>query len=191
MVNPYSKCFIYKLYADDIDEVYIGSTTRMSDRMKRHRQQANSENPDCYSAILYALSDYELQYEILEECSVEHRAEKEREHMLKYPNRVNKEIPQLIDPSITGEDRKKIYRSLTRDEAKLRSKKSYEKNKLQITARHEKYRQEHKDKFSEYSINWREKNKEEIVCECGSSIVKYRMPQHKKTMKHIEFEKRI
>ncbi len=162
MANPYAKCVIYKLYADDIDEVYIGSTVNMQDRMTGHRHQAISENPDCYSAILYALSDYEIKYEILEECSAKDRAEKEREHMLRYPTRVNKEIPQLIDPAITGAERRKIYVSLNRNAYRGYIKKYADCNKELISS----------------------KKKQRVVCECGIDVTRHWLTDHKKTKRH-------
>ncbi len=168
MANPYANSVIYKLYADDIDEVYIGSTTDMKRRMGQHNRAGRSDDADCYSAILYALSDYEIKYEILERCSAKDRAEKEREHMLTYPTRVNKEIPQLIDPAITGKERQIIYRSLTKDKAKERSKKSYVNTKSDLL--------KHRGTV--------------IVCECGANTTVGNQTTHRKSKKHIEFLKK-
>jgi hypothetical protein len=165
MANPYAKCVIYKLYADDIDEVYIGSTTDMKQRMKWHNTGGKSDHADCYSAILYALSDYEIKYEILERCSVKsknHLALKEREHMLRYPTRVNKDMPQLIDPAITGSERRKVYVSLNRDAYRGYNKKYADSNKELISS----------------------KKKERVVCECGIDVTRHWLSEHKKTKRH-------
>ena len=36
---------------------------------------------------------------------------------------------------------------------------------------------------------YQEKNKEKINCDCGSCIIKYKLTDHLKTKKHIEFVK--
>ena len=65
--------------------------------------------------------------------------------------------------------------------------KYYQNNKEQILERHKIYLQNNKEKRQVYLKEYFEKNSEKIKCECGSSVVKYILTKHKKTIKHITF----
>lgn len=49
------------------------------------------------------------------------------------------------------------------------------------------YYQNNKEYCDEYVRKIREKNKEKVDCECGCSVSKNGLWQHKKSMKHIKF----
>jgi hypothetical protein len=52
-MSDYSKSVIYKLYCDDKNEIYIGSTHDEKERKRDHKSKCNNENSDGYNYKVY------------------------------------------------------------------------------------------------------------------------------------------
>jgi len=141
----------------------------------------------------------------------------EKEYRIKYCEE-NKEKISEIGRQYREENKEKLreskkqYYQENKEQISEQLKQYREKNKEQISEQQKRYREENKEKLSEYLINYyqenkkqiseqrkqyREENKEKIseqkkekmTCECGSICRKYDLARHKKTKKHLDWEK--
>jgi hypothetical protein len=198
-INKYENSVIYKLYADDIDLVYIGSTTDIERRMYQHRFDARHDDRNCQSVLLYSLSDYEVKYEILElyPCTTRNEKElRERYWILQFDNAVNLRVPADIDPSITGEVRQKELARIARLDQTYR-------DRSRCISR--KWRDANADYKREQAKLYRDANEEHIrrkgqryydaspviTCECGQEgkLINLKKPNHLKSKKHQDWLK--
>lgn len=133
-----SNYIIYKIYCDDCDDVYIGSTRAFSKRKWKHKNACNNSNNKHYNMKVYQTI---------------------REHG-GWDNWRMIPIEELGDVS-------KIQSFIKEEEwrvkldAKLNSKKAYstEEDKKEYI---KEYREQHKEDKKEYDKEYREQNKEQL-----------------------------
>ena len=170
MIN-YNKSIIYKICCNDlkIKEIYIGSTINFTRRKQRHKSCCNNINGKNYNLKLYkCIRDnggwVNWSMILIDTVSCESKLELlkiEREYIEKNNSVLNCKIP-----SRTKKEYNKEYIKQYREVNKEYDSEYYQKNKAQI----------------------KEKNKEKMTCECGSTFRKRDKARHEKTKKHIEFK---
>lgn len=115
----------------------------------------------------------------------------------------NKEKISQRKKEYTSNNKEKIsqylkeYRELNKETISQKNKKYETNNKEKISQRKKEYRSNNKEKISEkrkiaYNKNKEvvnERNKTKFTCDCGSTLRKSDLSQHKKTKKHLIWEK--
>ncbi len=156
---------IYKIYNDDNDLVYYGSTVQpLYKRLYQHKYNAKQKY-QCKSHNLGVDID-KCKIVLVENYSCNSKEELHRRERFYIENNkcVNKSIP-------------------------CRTRKEYrEDNKEKFNL----YKKNWSDKNKDYYIKWREENREEqlikkkeiITCECGAQTSRGHLARHKKSMKH-------
>jgi len=166
-MKDYSKGKIYKIVNDENDKFYIGSTVqKLCDRMTNHRTDKKFKcaihklGIDLYNCSIILIENYPCK-------NNEELRTKEREYFDKYKKECKDIFLNIRRPIITKEEKKELHRIKSKEWNK-KNKEKY--NKLQNT-------EEYKKK--------REKNtKTKITCECGRTITKGHLSDHKKTKIH-------
>ena len=156
--------YLIKHKTCDDKKVYVGSTTNLKKRIKRHEEgcyyvKSKEHNFNLYKYIRENGGFYMYEIIILEcyVCNFKYELhDREDDYIQMYDNNLNS---------------KRAY--LTRDE-----------NKEKIKEIHKKYRDKNKDKIKE---NKKKYCDEKITCECGSIIRKDFISKHQKTLKHIHY----
>ena len=123
-------CKIYKIKCNITGEIYIGSTKqrRLSDRIKTHKYHHVHGNKYCSSTIVMKNNDYF--YEIIEECDLSIRYERERYYINNTENCINQRKLNGLD-----KEKRKI------------SKAKYEKNHIRFNAEERKEQAKLRTKF--------------------------------------------
>ena len=153
----WNKCISYKIWKDD--DFYVGSTTDLASRKKRHKHNCNNEQSKLYQNIRENGGWDAWQMTPLEEY---------------------KECQSQIQARIREEEwRVKLN-------AKLNSQKCFADSstkEYQVQ-----YCKENKEKRKEYYIQWYQEHKEKINincdCECGGKYSKQNKLKHERTQKH-------
>lgn len=98
--------------------------------------------------------------------------------------------------------KKKEYYETHKDEVLSKQKERYEDNKGEILQKQKEYYQKNKEVIlsrnkeyiektnynrSKADATYRDKNRYEIECECGAKVIKGNLPQHRKTLKHLNY----
>lgn len=203
---------IYKMYVNNSDIVYIGSTFEkyVSDRLKQHRrdykQYKNGKNNYLTSFQLFDLNE-DVQILELERYNDITKAEikkYELEAIKSHSTAVNKNKPQNIEYNgdlkqwnkeyyKSNKDKFKEYLELNKYKITEYQKKYLELNKDKITEYQKEYRDLNKEEYIEYQKEYRESNKnkinerarEKFLCEiCGGKYTYINKAQHEKTQKH-------
>ena len=172
-MNKYQNGKIYKLFCNESNLVYYGSTTQiLKHRLCQHRtnKKGASISRIMINPQIELLEDYPCNSK--KELEVRERFYIENNECInmKIPGRTKKECNQKyyqINKEKHNEYYKKKYKENMKDES-FRIKKN-DKGKI--------WREENPDYF-----------KEKIECECGSIVNKFNLKKHKKTKKHLEFE---
>lgn len=98
------------------------------------------------------------------------------------------EIFKIPEPSPEEVQKELLRKHLL---AKLRGKVYYDKNKELINQRikdkKEKDPELFKQKTKEYTSRYYEKNKNEVICECGSKTTAINKPRHLYSRKHLKY----
>lgn len=178
---------IYKICCDNIDYVYIGSTTNFTNRKSQHKSRCNNENGKHNNFKLYkTIRDnggwQNWRMVIIDELGdvSKRQAEmKEEEWRVELQANLNS---------------KKCY--ITEEEEKEYQKEYHTQNRDKILEYQKEYKQQNKDKIAEqmnayqkiYYKQNRDKINEKIICECGSEISNQHLARHKKTAKHLTWE---
>ena len=123
-------CKIYGIVDNTNGNVYIGSTKqrKLSDRIKTHRYHCTHGNKYCSSTIVMKNNDYF--YEIIEECDLSIRYERERYYINNTENCINQRKLNGLD-----KEKRKI------------SKAKYEKNHIRFNAEERKEQAKLRTKF--------------------------------------------
>lgn len=169
---------IYKMWWNDCEDLYIGSTKNtLSRRMAQHRLASKTKKYNIHKAII---KNGEFNYVLLESYEV-----KDNDEKLKWEQHwIDKLIPNLnkIRCHNTIEDTKyikKIYTANIKD-----IKKKYDKE----------YRKKNKKYISNRDRIRKQKNKKTILCHCGGSYNYANngdKNKHYKTIKHKSFNAMI
>tara|TARA_R110000772_G_C12996178_1_gene407627 strand:- start:12 stop:542 length:531 start_codon:yes stop_codon:yes gene_type:complete len=174
------KGFIYKLYCDNNDLVYYGSTIqKLSCRIAGHRRDWKNK-AGTKSHLLFDTGE-KVKITLVEIVEYEDKLElNQREnHYIKNFPCVNKQLPQLFNYTSKA-DYFKQYKKINKSRIDL-------------------YREKNKDKIAETKKKYREKNKDKIAeragihndCECGGRYTNINKSTHFKTKKHTKYIKKI
>jgi group I intron endonuclease len=159
--------FIYKIFSEKGDKVYIGSTRKkyLSNRWACHRSKYRlKQGGHCASYELfdeYGMENCKIQ--LLEECDESIRYERERHWIQATPHCVN-----IVKNSNLTREEKRAYHTEWRkkwmvekvDEYKERMRKDYLKQKPKMSAK--------------------------VMCECGIEYTQNHHQRHRETLRHKE-----
>jgi hypothetical protein len=207
----WSRCIIYKIYKEGIDDFYVGSTTDFIKRKYGHKSASKIDEKKIYKIIrdnggwdewiMTAIEEYK-------ECENQTQARiREEEWRVKLNATMN-----TIKAYLSIEEKKeqqKEYRELNKDIIKEKKKEYYYKNIDKLKEQKKEYRELNKDIIKEQQKEYRELNKEQkkeydkeykknninkikeykketIYCNfCKKDINKNNKSQHYKTQLHI------
>lgn len=203
---------IYKMYVDNSDMVYIGSTFEkyVSDRLKMHRKDYKrykvGKTNFVTSFKLFDITDdvQILELERYEDITKAEIKKYELNQILNHPTAVNKFKPQNIESNGDLNQWRKEYRELrtekmkeyyyiNKDKIKEQKTEYYKTNKEKFSNKNKDYYQLNKDKLKEKNKEYRELNKDKIHikrnekfnCEiCGGKYTFSNKKQHLKSQKH-------
>ena len=204
MDNKYNRGKIYLIKCKSNENlIYVGSTIEhyLSARFNKHKYQdscylykfinnpTNDTNWNEWYIELYELFPCNSKMEL---CKRENEIIRERATI----NKIG---------YLTEEDKKqrdKQYRETHKEDIKQKDKKYVEKNKEKVLAKKAEYNEKNKEYKNQYmkkryqekkeeiitkAKEFRERNNEKINCGCGSCIFKYKLNEHLKTKKHIDY----
>jgi hypothetical protein len=190
---------------NDTTLIYVGSSIEpyLSTRFNKHKYQENCSlytyinNPENNTKW----SDWYI--ELYEEYPCENKLQlvKRENEIIRELATINK-IGYRTQESIKEYNRQ--YREKNKDHIQERYKKYFEKNKEKIWQKKQEYNDNHKEhknnymkerykvkkeEIKEYQKERRnkEENRVQINCECGSCIFKYKLADHLKTKKHLNY----
>ena len=184
-INKYHNSKIYKLISDHTDKIYIGSTVQpLHKRIHGHKRDYQLfKNNQIHYVSSYELIDLgEIDIILIENIKCESKEElhaKERYHIeLNKELCVNKNIPKRSKEET--QQIKKEYELKNKEKKKEYAKRNIEK----INEYQNEYRKSNKEYQKEYH---KEYQREEINCECGTTLLlKYKL-RHLKTKKHLKY----
>ena len=163
---------IYKIYNDENDLVYYGSSVQpLYKRLYAHKQDAKQKY-QCKSHNLDV--DIEKCKIVLVEnysCNSKEELHARERFYIENNKCVNKSIPCRT---------KKEWQEDNKEEIAKKNKKRYEDNKEELKQYFKKRYEDNKEEINN-------KKKEKIHCECGSVINRGDLARHKKSMKHQNF----
>ena len=156
------KCYIYKIWKNGKDEVYIGSTSNFKKRMLDHKRNCNNEKSKDYNYFIYQYIRQnegwdEFDKEIIYECDVEDKYEKlkiEGEYIKQFEKTLNER--NSYGCKDIKENNKK-YREKNKEKIKYINKEYYEQNKDKLKEEMKEYYEKNKDKI-------KEKAKQKVKC---------------------------
>jgi len=203
-MDKYSRGKVYLIRNKNNDNlIYVGSTIEeyLSKRFCKHKTQYSCSlnkyindpnNNTCWD---------EWYIELYEEYPCENKLQ-----LVRRENEIIRERATINKIGFRTEEMKKQqdkeYRETHKEEIKERNKLYVENNREKVYKKKAEYNEknkehiknymkerysQNKEKIIEYEKQRREKNKEKINCECGSSIFKYKLCDHLKTKKHIDY----
>lgn len=188
------KCYIYKIYSDVCDEVYIGSTNDFKRRLRDHKSRCNNENNDGHNFFIYQFIRQNggwdnFKSSILWEGDVKDKYEKmkiEGEYMKEYDKTLNSHNSHGCKDSkeYYEENKEKIkeYREANKVKRKEKMKKYHQANKEKINDKKKEYYQANKEKIKE---KMKEYAKQRVQCpHCNKKIRRDGLSKHIKTQ-HI------
>ncbi len=203
-MSNYSRGKIYTIRCRTDDTlIYVGSTieSRLSARFCKHKSQPHCSLSQFINNPENNTSWDNWYIELHEEFPCEHKMQ-----LIKRENEIIREIATINKIGYRTEEMKKEqeknYRATNKEKISLRSKEYREDNKEHINEVKALYRSSNRQKLNEQekeryqmkkeeisikNSEFRAKNNEKVTCECGSCVVKYRLNEHLKTTKHIEF----
>jgi hypothetical protein len=185
----YSKTVIYKIvHCENIELIYIGSTTNFTKRKNQHKRTCGNTSYKGHNYKVYQMIrenggwDLFKMVQICEyPCDNKREAEKEEDkYMLEYKSNMNhnRACRTTLEYRLENIESKKNYDLIYQ-----------ELNKEKISKKHKEYREINKDTISSNAKIWREANKEHLLgktnCECGiKNISTQHIKRHRKTELH-------
>jgi hypothetical protein len=190
-----SKNYIfYKIFKEDLDEVYVGSTANFYSRKKDHKRDCNSEKRKHYNLKIYKTIRENGgwdEFKMIQIGTRENITKREAEQIEEEYRLELKATMNTNRAFTTPEQMKEDY--------KERCKEYKQTNKDLILEYQKDYRQTNKDLILEYQKDYRQTNKEKIseqkkeriICECKCEIRRDNLSRHEKTKKHIKLMENI
>lgn len=200
----YSRGKIYLIRNKDNENlIYVGSTIEiyLSKRFNKHKYQK------CCSLYQYINNPdnntnwNEWYIELYEEFPCENKLQ-----LCKRENEIIREKATINKIGYRTEEirkqKEKEYRENHKEEIKLKQKEYVEINREKLLAKKAEYNEKNKEYKNNYmkerylnkreeliqkAKERRENNREKINCDCGSCIFKYKLNDHLKTKKHIDY----
>ena len=177
----------YKLVCKTDETIYyIGSTSNMKERIRKHKVSTNKPNDILYNTktynIIRANGGFD-NFKFINLGNIKNVTKKEARHTEQAFINLFKPNMNTINSYLTDEERKEYV--------KARNNKIYENNKEQIRAQHKEYYEQHKKQIKARHKEYYEQNKisEKMTCECGSFLRKSNLTRHKRSKKHINLIK--
>lgn len=177
MINFFYKMpdyFIYKIFCDDCDCVYIGSTENLDKREKKHKTRCNNPNDEQHNLKIYkTIREYggweNWTMICIEECDkvietkldarkIEQNYIDELNATLNSQRAYRSEEQRIEDNKITC----KKWREENEEHYKTQRKEYREENKEKVQKQKAADYEKHKEKRQETNKNWREENKEKL-----------------------------
>jgi hypothetical protein len=184
---------IYKIVDNGYTKMYIGSTTQpLSKRFYAHKVNYRIWKDDQYSKVtVYEIFDEfgieNCKIELMEnyECNSKNELERKEGEYIKNNDCVNK--------NVAGRTHKEYYEN-NKTNILEKAKKIYLDNKINKLEYQKEYGERNKDKINKYGNEYYqvnrekilEKNKVNIICECGCEITKNMKSKHIKSKKHTK-----
>jgi hypothetical protein len=185
-----SKNYIfYKIFKEDLDEVYVGSTANFYSRKKSHKHDCNNEKRKTHNFKIYQTirenggwDEFKMIQIGTRENITKREAEQiEEEYRLELKGNLNMRRA-FLSPEVNKEYHKEYNkeRYQVNKDLILEQKKEYRQtNKEKICEKNKEYRQTNKEKISE-------QKKEKIICEiCNIEITRSSKAKHMKSQRHI------
>ena len=176
--------FIYKIYSDKGDKVYIGSTIQsLTKRFSHHKSHsANGKGGRCTSYDLFDEYGAEnCKIDLLEECEPEKRYERERFWIETTAHAVNK----VRTPRQSHDERKQAmcaYMKRWIVENPEAYKERMKRNAIQ-------QKQKQKERYVENYTHIRAQASEKVVCECGIVYSRSHRIRHQASVRHQDLMK--
>ena len=185
-MNKTGTIYMIKCKNPNIKDCYIGSTTNFELRKQSHEYNSMNGKSKVYEFMRKNGNFYNFEFEILED-NIEFNIRKElnkieRYYIEEFKSSLNTQIPtrtpKEYDKTEIRKNKNKYY-DIIRNQTEKRKEyaKMYDK----------KYKEENKEKKKELDKIYREKNKININCNCGSIISKLNYSTHCKTKKHLQY----
>ncbi len=186
---------VYRIWWEGKDDLYVGSTKqKLSTRMVKHRGDCMcKKNRLLYTAM--RVNGLDFSYVLLESYIVSCR-----DDQMKWEQKwIDKIQPNLnkIRAYNTSEDTKRMWKNYYENnkEGVLKKHKIYrDEHKSEAKVYHKQYKKEHKNELNVKNTEYRKKNRaeinrkrrevEQVECECGITMNKYSLPQHRKSKTH-------
>lgn len=208
----YSKAKIYKITSNDAKDVYIGSTCQsLKDRLCKHKYSFKKGKTCPTSKEILKYADCKI--ELIEEfpCATKRELlEREGYHIRITPNCVNRNVmgrtkaQYYVDNKEVIAVKSKKYAQKNATKIAEYQKKYAEEHKEHLKEYHKNYHEKNREKYNAMGKeNYRAKRQEYIerakksylknkaklvepvVCECGITVQKRRLREHKKTKTHL------
>ncbi len=204
MENKYNRGKIYLIRnKNDNNLIYVGSTIEhyLSTRFNKHKSHHNCSlyhyvnNLDNNSNW----NDWYIELYELFPCNTKLELVKRENEIIREKATINK-IGYLTEEM--KKEKEKIYRDNNKEKLKEKHRIYVENNRDTILAKKAEYNENHKEEKTNYMKErykekkeeiiqkvkeYRLKNNEKITCVCGSCILKYKLNDHLKTKKHIDY----
>ena len=206
--NKYNESVIYQITCNDplITDTYIGSTTDLTLRIRKHKQSCYNEKQSNYNRKVYKFmrenGGFEnFTFKILEEVNCENKNElllTERYFIETLKSSLNVEIPSRTKEEYKQQNQeliKKINKKY-REKNKDKIKQYYNDNRDKLREQQKQYRLDNIEKYKNrdkknYEKN-REKRLEKVSCDICSCIVNREyLIKHKRSLKCMKFQKLI
>ena len=175
----YANTIIYRIFSDNCDYVYVGSTTDITRRRCDHKRHCNTETNKSHYKVYQTIRENggwnEFKMLEIEEypCENSKQAQKREQYWIDH-YKANLNSRKSFGGE-TKQESKKQYILEHKDE-----KKAYDK------IRRTEYAEEIKQKKAEYYKLHKEELNQKFTCECGAIVTKQYLSRHKKTKKHLE-----
>ena len=211
-----SKNYIfYKIFKEDIEEIYVGSTCNFNSRKKSHKHDCNAEKCKKYNLKIYqtirANGGWEkfkmIQIGTKDNITKREAEQIEEEYRLELKGNLNMRRA-FLTPEVSKEyhkeyyeqnkihvlEKQKEYRQTNKEKINEKDKEYRQTNKERISERKKNHYQANKDKINEkmkehYQANKEkisETGKEKIICEiCNIEITRRSKAGHLKSQRHI------
>ena len=197
---------VYKIYSEQTDRVYIGSTTKLLlQRFLQHKTNYRRYNDGTYN---FVTSFHILQYddaniELIEEVEFDDKKElirRERFH-IEQNECVNKRVEGRTSKEWGQDNKDRVlehkqkYREKNREKLLEKAKENYQENREKRLEQAKQYREQNKKMISEKNKKWYQSNKEKLLdklkvkisCDCGSVVRKSDIKRHERSKKHQKY----
>lgn len=188
MVN-YDKSTVYKLCCLDptITDIYVGSTTNFRRRKNQHKTCCCNPSTRDHNKFVYTFIRNNGNWENwnmveIEKCAVFDKQSlraRERYFIETLAASLNKQIPGRTDREYS-----KMYREENKAKLNEQIKVYREENKDRIRERRRVYTESNEEKINDYNKIYR---KLKVTCECGSTVLRFALAQHRRTKKHLDW----
>ena len=173
--------------------IYVGSTTQsLVKRWGGHKVKSREDgmiNRMIYNAINNEWNNWYIELHSLYPCSCKEELCKREGEIIREIGTLNKTIIGRTNKEWHEDNKEQMkqYKKEYREDPKrreeiLQNKREYYE-KIKDTETYINKAKEHYENNKEYILN---KHKERSTCECGCNIIKYLLPKHRKTLKHIK-----